>query len=150
MPQSCVTADVGQILDTMIGLTRLTPLHRVIVAGGDSMALYLRLRQRGFMRTTTPALCRFKWKEHTIGFIAGRDIASRGASAGIEGNLDQISAFLAINASLALLVGLRQNGLKNRSKLEALGFRVEAGVRCPQGLVLSASRQGCEQIARAA
>ena len=58
--------------------------------------------------------------------------------------------FLAPNASLALLVGSRDNGLKIRSKLEALGFRIEAGVRCTSGLVLSAHRQGYEQMAKVA
>ena len=37
-----------QILDTMIELTRLTNLHRAIVAGSGSMELYLALRRRGF------------------------------------------------------------------------------------------------------
>jgi hypothetical protein len=150
MAQSCVTPGVGQILDTMISLTRLTLLHRVIVAGGDSMALYLGLRQRGFLRTTTPALCRYKRTQHAIGFIAGRDIASQDAGACIERDLERISPFMTVNAGLALLVGSGENGLKIRAKLEKLGFRIDAGVRCSQGLVLSASRQGYEQIARAA
>ena len=149
MAQSCVTSDVGQMLDTMINLTRLTPLQRVIVAGDDSMALYLGLRQRGFVRATTPALCRHRRTQHAVGFIAGR-AASRDSVAGIEGDLEQLSAFLTVNAGLALLVGPAENGLKIRSKLDALGFRIEAGVRCSQGLVLSASRQGYEQMARAA
>jgi hypothetical protein len=151
MAQACVTqGGVGQILDTMISLTRLTPQHRVIVAGGESMALYLGLRQRGFIRTTTPALCRYKRTQHAIGFIAGQDTASRDAGADTEGDLERISPFMTVNAELALLVGSGENGLKMRAKLEKLGFRIEAGVRCSQGLVLSASRQGYEQMARAA
>jgi hypothetical protein len=145
MVQSNVTSDVGPILDTMIGLTRLTPMQRVIVAGSESMELYLELRRRGFFRATTPELCRRPRVQHAIGFIAGH-----GALAGIEPSLDQISAFLAVNAGLALLVGSGQNGLQIRRKLEALGFRIEAGVRCSQGLVLSASRHGYQQLARAA
>lgn len=149
MAQSCVTPCVGQILDTMISLTRLTPLQRVIVAGSDSNALYLGLRQRGFIRATTPTLCRHKRTQHAIGFIAGQ-MAGQDSAAGIEGAIEQISAFLTVNAGLALLVGSGENGRKIRTKLEALGFRIEAGVRCSQGLVLSASRQGYEQMARAA
>jgi hypothetical protein len=129
----------------MICLTRVSPLHRVIVAGGGGMELYLELRRRGFIRVGTPALCRHKRVQHAIGLIAGQD-----SSDGIEPNLDQISAFLAVNAGLALLVGSADDGLKIHRKLEALGFRVEAGVRCSQGLVLSASRQGYQQLAGAA
>ncbi len=39
-----------QVVDTMIGLTRLSHLHRAIVAGSDSLELYLALRRRGFIR----------------------------------------------------------------------------------------------------
>jgi len=149
MAQSCVTSGVGQMLDTMISLTRLTPLQRVIVGGGDSMALYLGLRQRGFVRASTPALCRHRRAQHAVSFIAGQ-AASRNSVAGIEGDLEQLSAFLTVNAGLALMVRAAENGLKIRSKLDALGFRIEAGVSCSQGLVLSASRQGYEQTARVA
>ena len=153
MVQSCVTQGVGQILDSMIGLTRLTPRQRVIVAGGDSMTLYLGLRQRGFIRTTTPALCRYRWTQHSVGFIADEDAAQEAAEdagAGIERYLEQISAFMAVNAELALRIGSGASGRKIRAKLEKLGFRIEAGVRCSQGLVLSALRHGYEQMARAA
>ena len=62
MVQPCSVADREQVVDTMIALTRLSSLHRAIVAGTDSM--------------------------------------------------------------------------------ELMGFRIEAGVRCHDGLVLSAYRQG--------
>jgi hypothetical protein len=52
------TPAVDKTLDTMISVMRLGPLQRVLVAGDDSMELYLALRRRGFLRTTTPALCR--------------------------------------------------------------------------------------------
>ena len=46
----------------------------------------------------------------------------------------------------------RESGvcLKIRSRLEQMGFRIEAGVRCQQGLVLSAYRQGFGQMEDAA
>lgn len=145
MAQSCITPGIEQILDVMISLTRLTRPQRVIVTGGDSMALYLALRQRGFSRTTTPALCRYKHMPHVIGFIAGQH-----SGAGIAADLEEISTYLTVNAGLALLAGSDESGLRIRAKLERLGFRIEAGVRCSDGLVLSASRQGYEQMARVA
>jgi hypothetical protein len=135
----------GHTLDTMISLTRLAAPHRVIAAGSDSMELYLALRRRGFLRVSTPAICRVARAQHAVGLVSGP-----GSSPGIESVLDQLSPFLAANASLALLVGSRENGLKIRSKLEALGFRIEAGVRCRAGLVLSACRQGYGQTQKAA
>lgn len=145
MAQSCAIFGMGQILDTMICLTRLVPQQRVIVAGSDGLELYLELRRRGFIRATTPPLCRLPRARHAIGLISGQ-----ASSEGIEPDLDQISAFLAVNAGLAVLVGSGESGLKVHAKLGALGFRIEAGVRCSQGLVLSASRQGYQQMARAA
>jgi hypothetical protein len=134
-----------QILDTMISLTRLSSVQRVIVAGDDSMDLYLALRRLGFVRATTPAICRVPKAQHSIGLVA-----SRNSGAGVECLLDGLSSFLAANASIALLLGVRDNSLKIRTKLQKLGFRIEAGVRCPAGLVMSACRQGYAQMARAA
>jgi hypothetical protein len=135
----------GHILDTMISLTRLAAPHRVIAAGSDSMELYLALRRRGFLRVSTPAICRVARAQHAVGLVSGQS-----SSLEIESVLDQISPFLATNSSLALLAGSRENGLKIRSKLEMLGFRIEAGVRCRAGLVLSACRQGYAQMEKAA
>jgi len=47
-----------QVVDTMIGLTRLSNLHRTILAGSESMGLCLALRRRGFIRVATPSTCR--------------------------------------------------------------------------------------------
>jgi hypothetical protein len=134
---------LDQILDTMISLTRLASLQRVIVAGDDSMALYLALRRLGFPRATTPAICRIPKAQHAVGLVASR-------IAGAESLLDQLSPFLATNAAIALLIGARDNSFKIRTKLQNLGFRIEAGVRCTSGLVLSACREGYGQMERAA
>jgi hypothetical protein len=129
----------------MISLTRLAASHRVIAAGSDGMEFYLALRRRGFLRVSTPTICRVARAQHTVGLISGQR-----SSHGLESVLEHVSPFLAANSCLALLVGSRENGLKIRKKLEELGFRIEAGVRCRPGLVLSASRHGYELIARAA
>jgi hypothetical protein len=50
-------SDQEQVVDTMIALTRLSNLHRTIIAGNDSMRLYCSLRRRGFIRVATPATC---------------------------------------------------------------------------------------------
>ena len=56
------------------------------------------------------------------------------------------------SAAIATLIDSREGGvcLKIRSRLEQMGFRIEAGVRCDQGLVLSAYRQGLAQMEQAA
>jgi hypothetical protein len=136
-----------QVVDTMIELTRLSNLHRAIVAGSDSLDLYLALRRRGFIRVATTATCRNPRGQHAVGLITGQN--SLGA---IEATLAQISPFLCTSAAIAILIDSRESGfcLQIRTKLEQMGFRIEAGVRCQQGLVLSAYRQGFGQMENAA
>jgi hypothetical protein len=136
-----------QIVDTMIDLTRLSNLHRGIVAGSDSLELYLALRRRGFIRVATTATCRIPRGLHSVGLITGQNSLQA-----IEAALAQISQFLSASAAIAVLIDSRESGfcLKIRTKLEQMGFRIEAGVRCPQGLVLSAYRQDFGQMENAA
>ena len=136
-----------QVVDTMIGLTRLSNLHRTIVAGSDSLELYLALRRRGFVRVATTATCRIPKGQHSVGLITGQN-----SLRAIEAALVEISQFLSASAALAVLIDSRESGLclKVRARLEQMGFRIEAGVRCQQGLVLSAYRQGFAQMENAA
>jgi hypothetical protein len=137
----------AQVVDTMIGLTRLSSLHRTIVAGSDSLQLYLALRRRGFIRVATTATCRLPRAQHAVGLVTDQT-----SPASVEAALSQISPFLGASAAIAVLIYSRQGGdsLKVRARLQEMGFRIEAGVRCQQGLVLSAYRQGFGQIENAA
>jgi hypothetical protein len=136
-----------QVVDTMIELTRLSNLHRAIIAGSDSMELYLALRRRGFIRVATTATCRIPGAQHAVGLITGQNSLQA-----IEAALTQMSQYLSASAAIAVLIDSRESGLslKIRSRLEQMGFRIEAGVRCQQGLVLSAYRQGFGQMENAA
>ena len=144
-PQSVSNRE--QVVDTMIELPRLSKLHRAIVAGSDSLELYLAFRRRGFIRVATTATCRVPRGQHAVGLITGQN--SLGA---IEAALAEISQFLCTSAAIAVLIDSRESGfcLKIRAKLEQMGFRIEAGVRCQQGLVLCAYRQSFGQMENAA
>ncbi len=147
MVQLHAVSDREQVVDTMIGLTRLASLHRVIVAGSGSMELYLALRRRGFSRVATAATCRIPRGQHTVGLVAGHNSLQA-----IEAALAEISQFLGASATVAVLIDCRESGanMRIRGKLEQMGFRIEAGVRCQQGFVLSAVRQGFGQMENAA
>ena len=136
-----------QVADTMIGLTRLSHSHRVIVAGNDSLELSLCLRRRGIVHVTTTTTSRIPRRQHTVGLITRQN-----SRAAIEAALAEISPYLTANAAIAVLIDARESGLSLtvRSRLEQMGFRIEAGVRCQQGLVLSAYRQGFGQMENAA
>jgi hypothetical protein len=141
------TSNREQVVDTMIDLTRLSNLQRAIVAGHDSLELYLALRRRGFIRVATTATCRIPKRQHAVGLITGRN-----SPPAIEAELARIAQFLSPNAAIAVLIDSTECRvcLKIRNLLEQMGFRIEAGVRCQQGLVLSAYRQGFNQIEIAA
>jgi hypothetical protein len=147
MDQPHSGANPEQTVDTMIELTRLSSLHRAIVAGSDSLELYLALRRRGFIRVATTATCRIPRGQHAVGLITGQNSLQA-----IQTALAAISPFLGTNAAMAVRIDSRETGfcLKVRTRLEQMGFRIEAGVRCRQGLVLSAYRHGFGQMENAA
>jgi hypothetical protein len=152
MVQLHSASDQAQVLDTMIGLTRLSLLQRAIIAGSDAMELYLGLKRRGFMRVTPIATSWLPRRQHAIGLLADRN------SAAVEKALGDISPFLCTNATVAILIDSDSSSLGSpsigslgvRTKLQQMGFQIEAGVRCHQGLVLSACRHGFGRIERAA
>jgi hypothetical protein len=154
MVQLHSASDQAQVLDTMIGLTRLSLLQRAIIAGSDAMELYLGLKRRGFMRVTPISTSWLPRRQHAIGLLADRN------STAVEKALGDISPFLCTNATIAVLIdsdssgpgspGLGSASLGVRTKLQQMGFQIEAGVRCHQGLVLSACRHGFGRIERAA
>jgi hypothetical protein len=142
MMQPCLVAGREQAIDTMIALTRLSNPHRAIVAGSQSMELLVSLRRRGFARISTPATYSGPRGQHSIALITAET-----SQAATEAVLAEVSRLLAANATIAILITSREGEfcLQIRKKLEQIGFSIEAGVRCQEGLVLSASRQGCCQ-----
>jgi hypothetical protein len=144
MVQLHSASDQVQVLDTMIGLTGLSLLQRAIVAGSGAMELHLGLKRRGFMRVTPISSSWLPRRQHAIGLLADR------GSPAIEKALGDISPFLCTNATVAVLIDSDSSSLGVRAKLQQMGFRIEAGVRCHQGLVLSACRHGFGRIERAA
>jgi len=142
MLQPCTGASQEQAIDAMIALTRLSTLHRIIIAGSESTKLCLALRRRGFVRIATPTVSRVLRPYYSIALIAGETSLKT-----FEDTLTQVGLFLTDNATIAILIGSREGEfcLKIRKKLEQMGFGIEAGVRCQEGLVLSAYRQGFHQ-----
>jgi hypothetical protein len=140
-------SDHDQVVETMITLTHLSNLNRAIVAGHESTELYLALRRRGFVRIGLPSTFRLRKAACAIGLVTVQD-----SFAEFEATLAQIAPSLGVTATIAVLIKSGEGGsaLKIRKKLEQLGFRIEAGVRCHQGFVLSAYRQGFARMERAA
>ena len=127
-----------EIVDTMINLTHLSRAHRIVVAGGDGIELYLALRRRGFGFGVLASTCRTPSARHSVGLIAGDRCYQS-----IEATISQIGRLLCPAASLTISIESQESGLaaKVRTRLQQLGFRIEAGARCQQGFVLAAHRE---------
>src|ERR1700738_1768851 len=102
MDQPYSVPDREQVIDTMIELSRLSSLHRAIVAGSDSLELYLALRRRGFIRVATTTTYRVPKGQHAVGLITGQNSLRP-----IETALAEISQFLGTSAAIAVLIDSR-------------------------------------------
>jgi hypothetical protein len=131
-----------EIVDTMIDLTRLGKMQRIVLAGNSSMETYLALKQRGFSFSVLASSCRSANGQYAAGLISGCE-----SYPAIEAALVQVSSFLNSAADIAIAIESRENGLigRVRTKLQQLGFRIEAGARCREGFVLAAHRQEFSQ-----
>jgi hypothetical protein len=127
-----------EIVETMINLSHLSKSHRIIVAGSDSVELYLALKRRGFSFGALASSRRMPSGQYSTGLIAGDHCYPA-----IEAAINQISAHLYAAASITISIESQEIGLggKVRAKLQQLGFRIEAGARCHQGFVLAAHRE---------
>lgn len=138
--------DREQIVRTMIELTRPSSLHRIVVAGSDCADIDIDLRRRGYFRVTTMNRG-VPRAQHCVGLIVGHHSLQA-----LELMLTQITHFLSTTATIAVMINSRESGMsmKIRERLERLGFRIEAGVRCRDCFVLSARRQNVGHMANAA
>jgi hypothetical protein len=143
MAEICSALDHDQVIDIFVGLTRPSPLDSVIITGNESLELCLSLRRRGFARVATPATCRIPRRRHIIGLVTGQNPVAA---------LAQASPFLSANSAIAVLIESREgeSSMTIRHKLQQMGFRIEAGVRCQRGFVLFACRVDCSQLEQAA
>lgn len=141
-------ACTAPIMNAMIDLTRLSKAHRVIAAGASALDIYLDLHERGFSRVGTTATGRIPCGQHDVGLVAGRH-----SMQALEALLVRIVPFLNARATVAVWVdsGAGQHGGKRlQLLLERLGFRIEAGARCENGVVVSAQRREWSEVANAA
>ena len=147
MAQVQPTRSSVQIMETMIGLTRLSKSNRVIVAGSDAFDFYVTLHLRGFYKVATTATCRFPCGQHDVALIAGQHSIQA-----LQQLLARVAPFLNARATVAVWIDAAdaQGGKKLQAMLEQLGFRIEAGAKCENGFILSAHRRERNQMAAAA
>jgi hypothetical protein len=138
MTQSTAIPSDEPIVDVMIQLARATKSHRMIVAGSNSSKIFLQLHRRGYARVTTTKTCRIPRRQHDVALVAWREHSIRALTTA----LDWLVHFLSAAGVLVVWVGSHEC-MANRAlrlALERLGFRIESGTYCENGVAISARR----------
>ena len=134
--------------ESLVDLARCSKLHRIIVAGLKSPELMLELHRRGFNRVATTATCGLPRGQYDVAVVdwQGHSIKA------LETTLDWLVHFLGSLAVMVIRVDSHERAVNRKlaAMLERLGFRVEIGTRCEQGLAVSARRRDATQLAVAA
>ena len=137
-----------RIVDAMIQLARATKTQRMIVAGSDSSEIFLELHRRGYTNVTTTKTSRAPCGQYEVAFVAsGGDTLET-----LDATLDRLVHFLSIRGILVVWVGPheRMPDRKLRIALGKLGFRIESGIVCENGVAIAARRLESRPIAKAA
>ncbi|MEW6639467.1 MAG: hypothetical protein AB1586_03110 [Pseudomonadota bacterium] len=144
MNQLSPAAAQQQIVATVRRLAQPAVTHPIVVSGDEALCAAL---QADGLCAVTVAACPVGRGQHTLGIVAGA--RSRAAlAAAIAG----MAPYLAEAATMVVLIADSCGGLGPQagSLLAPFGFRIEAGVRCQRGLLLSAHRDAAAAMAVAA
>jgi hypothetical protein len=137
-----------RIVDTMVQLARATTTHRIIIAGNNSDGVFLELHRRGYAKITTTKGSRAPCGQHDVAFLA----SNRESIEELEAILDHLVYFLSASGVLVVWVGPheRMPDRKLRITLAKLGFRIESGTICENGVAIAARRLETNPVAKAA
>ena len=137
-----------RIVDAMIVLACAAKSHRMIVAGSNSSEVFQRLGRRGYSRVATTKTCRAPRGQNDVALITWREHSMRALAT----TLDWLVHFLSPSGVLVVWIGPHERMPHQalRLALETLGFRIEVGTCCENGLAISARRLESTAAAKAA
>jgi hypothetical protein len=128
----------------LIDLAHCSRLHRIIVAGSNSPQTMFELHRRGYNRVGTTATCGLPHGQYDVALVdwRGRTIKA------LETTLNWLVHFLGSSAIVAIRVDPQERAANRKlaAMLEKLGFRIEIGTRCENGLAVSARRRDAAQM----
>jgi hypothetical protein len=137
-----------QIIETMIELSRCSKLHRIIVSGPNGPDRMFELYRHGFNRVATTSTCGLPQHQYDAAFVEWHQYPIKTLAT----TLNWLEHFLSASSVLVIRINAldRAEHRKLAPLLEKIGFRVEAGTRCPRGIVVSARRRDASHQAIAA
>jgi hypothetical protein len=148
MTQSRPNPSDERIVDAMIQLARAAKSHRMIAAGPYSAEVFLELHRRGYPRVTTIKTSRVPCGQYDVALVAWRAHSIKA----LETTLDWLVHFLSAAGVLVIWVGPHER-MPNQTlslALKRLGFRIESGTSCENGVAIAARRLDSVPAAKAA
>jgi hypothetical protein len=148
MTQSSPIPSDERIVGTMIQLARVAKLHRMIVAGANSADILVELHRRGYLRVTTTKICREPCRQFDVALVAWREQSIKT----LEMTLDRLVHYLSAAGVLVLWIGPHERIANQMLGLvvQRLGFRIESGTICEDGVAVAARRLELKPAAKAA
>jgi len=148
MPQSLPTSANDRVTRTLIGLARVSQTHRVLVAGALGNDLLVELHRRRCTRVFTTAHCGLPRGQYDVVAVGWQ----RQSLKALEVTLIWLVHYLGPKGVLAIWIDSNEPSAsrKLRSILDRLGFRVEAGTSCENGLAVAARRCEAMPLSKAA
>jgi hypothetical protein len=127
-----------RIIETMIGLSRCSRSHRILLSGPDGLDRMFDLNRRGFNRVATTATCGLPRGQYDVALVEWRQHSIRA----LETTLNWLVHFLAPKSALVIWIDSDAvtDKLRLESTIERLGFDVDAITRSAHGLAMSARR----------
>lgn len=148
MRKSKQTMSGDNVVTTMIKLARCTKLDRIILSGSEVPERMFELRRHGYSRVATTATCGLPRGQYDVALVDWKMHSIRA----LDTTLNWLVHFLAPAGVLVIWIEAeeRSGERKLRSILRRLGFRVESGTRCEDGVAISALRLEASPLAIAA
>jgi len=128
----------GPITQTLIGLAHVSKADHVLATGSLGTEILLELHRRGCTRVAATGSCGLPRGQYDVAVVGWRGDSLKA----LETTLGWLVHFLGPKGVLAVWAS-RDEGApdrKLRSMLQRLGFRVEAGTFCENGLAIVARR----------
>ena len=148
MTQSSSIPSDERIVDAMIQLALVAKLHRMIVAGANSAEILVELHRRGYLRVTTTKICREPCRQFDVALVAWREKSIKT----LEATLDRFVHYLSAAGVLVVWIGPHERMPDQALRLAfgRLGFRIESGISCENGIAIAARRLDSVPAAKAA
>ena len=148
MTQSSPIPSDERIVDAMIQLARAAKSHRMIAAGSNSADIFLELHRRGYPRVTTTRICLVPCSQYDVALVAWREQSIKT----LETTLDRLVHYLSAAGVLVVWIGPHERMPDQALRLAfgRLGFRIETGTICEDGIAVAARRLELKPAAKAA